>query len=96
MRSGTSGLKWLLDDHASTALSTSLRSTAITADGATGAKLSELRYKPWGELRYVYQPTTTGLRYTGQRMEGIGLYDYGARWFTAESPKTVRFYAPYH
>jgi RHS repeat-associated protein len=83
MRSGTSGLKWLLDDLASTALSTSLGSTAITADGATGAKLSELRYKPWGEIRYVYQPTTTGLRYTGQRMEGIGLYDYGARWFDA-------------
>jgi RHS repeat-associated protein len=72
---GTTGLKWLLEDH--------LGSTAITADGATGAKLSELRYKPWGEIRYVYQPTMTSLRYTGQRMEGIGLYDYGARWFDA-------------
>jgi hypothetical protein len=51
MRSGTSGLKWLLDDHASTALSTSLGSTAITADGATGARLSELRYKPWGGIK---------------------------------------------
>jgi RHS repeat-associated protein len=69
----TTGLKWLLTDH--------LGSTSITADGATGAKLSELRYKPWGELRYASQPTTTGLRFTGQRMEGIGLYDYGARWY---------------
>lgn len=75
---GTTGLKWLLTDH--------LGSTSITADGATGAKLSELRYKPWGELRYASQPTPTGLRFTGQRftgqrMEGIGLYDYGARWY---------------
>jgi RHS repeat-associated protein len=79
MRSGTgtgsTGLKWLLDDH--------LGSTAITADGATGSKLSELRYKPWGEIRYASQPTMTDRRYTGQRMEGIGLYDYGARWFDA-------------
>jgi RHS repeat-associated protein len=34
-------------------------------------------------LRYASQPATTGLRFTGQRMEGIGLYDYGARWFDA-------------
>jgi RHS repeat-associated protein len=71
--SGTSGLEWLLDDQ--------LGSTTITADGATGAKLSELRYKPWGEIRYAYKPTMTDLRYTGQRAEGIGLYDYGARWY---------------
>jgi RHS repeat-associated protein len=79
MRSGTgtgiTGLKWLIDDH--------LGSTAITADGATGAKLSELRYKPWGEIRYASQPTMTERRYTGQRMEGTGLYDYGARWYDA-------------
>jgi RHS repeat-associated protein len=73
--SGTTGLKWLIDDH--------LGSTAITADGATGARLSELRYKPWGEIRYASQPTMTDRRYTGQRMEGTGLYDYGARWYDA-------------
>jgi RHS repeat-associated protein len=72
----------LHDDH--------LGSTAITADGATGSKLSELRYKPWGEIRYASQPTMTSLRYTGQRMEGIGLYDYGARWFDASSGRFVQ------
>ncbi len=65
----------LLGDH--------LGSTALTADGASGAKLSELRYKPWGEVRYVWGATMTGYRYTGQRMEGTGLYDYGGgtRWY---------------
>jgi RHS repeat-associated protein len=57
----------LLTDH--------LGSTSITADGASGAKLSE--------LRYASQPATTGLRFTGQRAEGIGLYEYGARWYDA-------------
>ncbi len=79
---GTSGLKWLIDDH--------LGSTAITADGAAGSKLSELRYKPWGEIRYASQPTMTSLRYTGQRMEGIGLYDYGARWFDASLGRFIQ------
>jgi RHS repeat-associated protein len=79
--SGTTGLTWLLTDHPSLHSGQALGSTSITADGASGAKQSELRYKSWGELRYASQPTTTGLRFTGQRMEGIGLYFYGARWY---------------
>ncbi len=77
MREGTgtltTGLKWLLGDH--------LGSTSISADGATGAKLSELRFKPFGELRFAWGTTTTSLRYTGQRAEGTGLYDYKARFY---------------
>jgi RHS repeat-associated protein len=80
--SGTTGLEWLIDDQ--------LGSTAITADGATGAKLSELRYKPWGELRYAYQATLTDRRYTGQQAEGIGLYDYGARWFDVQLGRFIQ------
>jgi RHS repeat-associated protein len=79
---GTTGLKWLIDDQ--------LGSTAITADGATGAGLSELRYKPWGEIRYASQPTMTDRRYTGQRMESTGLYDYGSRLYDAALGRFVQ------
>ncbi len=70
---GATGLKWLLGDH--------LGSTSLTADGAAGTKLTELKYRPWGELRYAWGTTPTERRYTGQRAEGIGLYDYGARFY---------------
>jgi len=45
-------VEYLLGDH--------LGSTSITTD-ANGAKVSEMRYKPWGELRYTWTsaPTTT-------------------------------------
>jgi len=48
------------------------------------------RYKPLGELRYVWGPTMTSLCYTGQRLEGTGLYDYGGgtRWY---DPSLGRF-----
>jgi RHS repeat-associated protein len=80
---GTVGLKWLLRDH--------LGSTSISAQGSDGAKQSELRYKPFGELRYAWGTTTTSLRYTGQRAEGTGLYDYGARFM---DPLLGRFIQP--
>jgi hypothetical protein len=44
-------LEYLLSDH--------LGSTSITVD-STGAKTSELRYKPWGEVRYA-SSTSLGL-----------------------------------
>jgi RHS repeat-associated protein len=69
---GTTGLTWLLGDH--------LGSTAITAS-ADGTLQSELRFKPWGEPRFVSGATLTDRRYTGQRTEGTGLVDYGARFY---------------
>jgi RHS repeat-associated protein len=66
-------LYYLLSDH--------LGSTSITTD-TNGNKLSELRYKAWGETRYSSGTTPTSYRYTGQREEaGFGLYFYNARWF---------------
>ena len=65
---------YVLGDH--------LGSTAITVD-SSGAKASELRYKPYGETRYSGLPAGTGTdyRFTGQRqLAGLGLYHMGARW----------------
>ena len=83
MRDGTT-LYFLLSDH--------LGSTSLTLD-SSGNRLdpnAELRYKPYGDMRYNgggqktnYRPSI-GLRmyFTGQRWDqGHGLYYYGARWY---------------
>jgi RHS repeat-associated protein len=64
---------------------TSGTSKAANADGTLH---SELRYKPWGELRYAWNATPSPLRYTAQRGEGMGLYDYRARFY---DPSLGRF-----
>ena len=56
-----------------------LGSASLAAD-ASGAKVSEMRYTPFGETRFGDAPTDR--RFTGQRREaGLGLYDYGARYY---------------
>jgi RHS repeat-associated protein len=82
MRKGSSTLSFLLGDH--------LGSTAITAN-SSGAKVAELRYKPWGEARYTYNTTPTSYQFTGQRNDYyIGLYFYNARYY---DPALGRFLA---
>jgi len=81
---GTDGLVYLLGDH--------LGSTSLTADPLDGDKLSELRYKAWGETRHTLTNAPTDRRYTGQAEEaGIGLYYYGARFY---DPLLGRFVSP--
>ncbi|MCI0558151.1 MAG: RHS repeat-associated core domain-containing protein, partial [Nitrososphaera sp.] len=66
-------LYFLANDH--------LGSTSIVID-TNGVKISEMRYKPWGETRYELGNLPTDYQYTGQRNnEEIGLYYYGARWY---------------
>jgi RHS repeat-associated protein len=66
-------LYYLASDH--------LGSTTLTLD-EDGDRISELRYKAWGETRYAYNSTPTDYRYTGQRREPeLGLYFYQARWY---------------
>ena len=68
-------LYYLLTDH--------LGSTSITTD-ASGNKISELRFKAWGEQRFSSGSAVTDRTYTGQREEsGIGLYFYQARFYDA-------------
>ncbi|WKZ39319.1 MAG: hypothetical protein QY328_13725 [Anaerolineales bacterium] len=50
-------LFYILGDH--------LGSTSIVTD-ANGTKISEIRYKAWGEVRYESGATPTDYTYTGQ------------------------------
>ncbi len=69
----SSTLEFILGDH--------LGSTSITTD-ASGAKIAELRYTAWGEVRYNWGSTFTNYTYTGQysNVPDFGLMYYNARW----------------
>jgi RHS repeat-associated protein len=64
-------------------LSDQLGSTSLAVD-ASGAKISEVRYDPWGKMRYSSNPgLPTEYTYTGQRdyTKDFGLMFYNARWY---------------
>jgi RHS repeat-associated protein len=69
-----------------------LGSTSLTLD-ASGNKIGEMRYMPFGETRYIWGGTPTDRRYTGQQEQnGLGsLYDFNARLY---SPGIMRFISP--
>jgi RHS repeat-associated protein len=70
-------------------LTDQLGSTAITVN-VNGSKEAEIRYKPWGETRYMDGNTPTDYLYTGQREEiGIGLYFYQSRFYDANLGRFV-------
>ena len=80
---------YLLGDH--------LGSTSLVLD-ASGAKVAESRYYPYGETRWTWPEDgtlPTDYRFTGARHDGyIKLYLMGARWYDSElgrwiSPDTV-------
>ena len=77
-------------------LSGHLGSTSLATDSA-GNVISELRYKPWGEVRYQAGTTSTSYTYTGQysNTADFGLMFYNARWYDSylnwdASPKRIR------
>ena len=74
-------VRWLATDH--------LGSTSVTAN-ESGARIAELRYKPWGESRYTFGATPTQRRFTGQVLDNVagGLYFYNARYY---DPALARF-----
>jgi len=55
MRQGSSTVYYLLGDH--------LGSTSVTANNS-GARVAELRYKPWGESRHITGTTPTRYQQT--------------------------------
>jgi len=58
-----------------------LGSATLTTD-ISGNRVGELRYTPYGVTRYEWGSIPTPRRYTGQPWEGVGLYDYGARYYS--------------
>jgi RHS repeat-associated protein len=53
----------------------------VTANSSGGLS-SELRYRAWGEYRYISGTTPTSNQYTGQRVEStLGIYFYQSRWY---------------
>ncbi|MBK9091882.1 MAG: hypothetical protein IPM84_03750 [Anaerolineae bacterium] len=58
----------------------------------TGGRLSEIRYKPWGESRYTFDATPTQRRFTGQVLDEVagGLYFYNARYHDPALPTAAR------
>jgi RHS repeat-associated protein len=58
-----------------------LGSVSVTAN-LSGTKVSEVRYYPFGEMRYSSGNTTTPKRFNAKEEQiDIGLYDYGARFY---------------
>ncbi len=74
-------LYYMFSDH--------LGSTNITTD-ASGNVLFELRYKPWGEVRYAGGTTPTDYTFTGQMdyTSDFGLMYFNARWLDHCSRRT--------
>ena len=75
-------LYYLLTDH--------LGSTALTLD-SSGVRVTELRYYPYGGVRYNPGGQVTTSRFTGQRWDsGTAVYFYQSRWY---DPLIGRFLA---
>jgi len=78
-----STLYYVLKDH--------LGSASVVTD-STGTIVGEQRYYPFGETRLATGTMFTDRLFTGQReMIGLGIYHYGARFY---SPKLGRFLSP--
>jgi RHS repeat-associated protein len=83
-------LYYLVGDHPSAALRTGLGTTSLVLN-AQGNVMSEARHYPYGEERWHTSTLPTDYRFTGQRLDDVGLYQMGARWY---DPYTNRFVSP--
>ncbi|MBI4199644.1 MAG: hypothetical protein HY535_04130 [Chloroflexi bacterium] len=79
LRKGTA-LEYVHQDH--------LGGSLVSTDG-TGAQVSSLRYKPFGEARTSNGTLGTDRKFTGQRLDGTGLYFYNARYYDANLGRFV-------
>jgi uncharacterized protein RhaS with RHS repeats len=80
MREGTE-LKYIYQDH--------LSSTSVMTD-ESGDSLGEIKYLPFGETRSGSVPTDK--QFTGQRLDGMGLYYYNARYYDPAIGRFIRIF----
>jgi RHS repeat-associated protein len=73
MRQSTT-LTYVHQDH--------LTGTSVVSD-TSGALVSSIKYYPFGECRNSQGNPGTDKLFTGQRLDGTGLYYYGARYYDA-------------
>ena len=67
-----STLRYMHQDH--------LTGTSLTTS-ANGTLLGTIKYTPFGETRSVSGEIYTDKKFTGQRLDGTGLYFYNARYY---------------
>jgi RHS repeat-associated protein len=79
---GSNSVYYILKDH--------LGSASVVTD-ASGNIVGENRYYPYGETRFTSGTLYTDKLFTGQRDVGLGIYHYGARFY---SPRVGRFISP--
>ncbi len=78
-----STLRYLSQDH--------LTGTSVTSDATTGNLVASIKYAPFGDRRNSTGAIDTDRQFTGQRLDGTGLYYYGARYY---DPGIGRFISP--
>jgi RHS repeat-associated protein len=81
LRSGTN-LRYTHLDH--------LGSISVVTD-ASGNTIGSIKYYPYGSTRASSGSLNTDEKFTGQRLDGTGLYYYGARYY---DPNIGRFISP--
>ena len=72
-RKGTT-LSYIHQDH--------LTGTAVTSNSG-GVQTSAIKFYPFGATRSTSGSVPTDKKFTGQRLDGTGLYYYGARYYDA-------------
>ena len=88
---GSNTLYYMVSINSTRRLKDHLGSASVVTN-STGAIVGEQRYYPYGETRITSGTIYTDKLYTGQReMTGLGIYHYGARFY---SPKLGRFLSP--
>ncbi len=73
-RQGTD-LRYVHQDH--------LTGTSLMTD-SSGDSLGTIKYFPFGDCRNSTGTVDTDILFTGQRLDGTGLYYYGARYYDPE------------